>query len=176
MSNPRPDDVLALEPLTAAAFAAFGDVIEPASARQVYAVNDGTAQRFHDLARVDTGTGDGHPLISIFRAEPRTLPMPLRCVERHPLGSQAFVPLSRTPFIVVVTADPHTRPRAFLSQNGQGVNYHRGTWHHPLIALEQVSDFLVIDRGGPGDNCEEVALRHRWMLPGAGELLLPPAA
>ncbi|MEO8671532.1 MAG: ureidoglycolate lyase [Tahibacter sp.] len=157
--------VLRVERLTLAAFAPFGDVIESAAAKTVYPINAGTATRYHDLAQVDTATQDGRPLISLFRAEPRTLPFDVRLVERHPLGSQAFVPLnSDQTYLVVVTVDPAQTPRAFLASHGQGVNYRRGTWHHPLIALHRVSDFLVIDRGGSGTNCDEVALFRTWRI------------
>ena len=86
-------------------------------------------------------------------------------LESHPLGSQAFVPLDPAlAFVVVVAADPAAEPQAFLARRGQGVNYHRGTWHHPLIALERVGDFLVVDRGGEGHNCDEVALDTIWRI------------
>lgn len=156
---------LRVEPLTRAAFAPFGDVIEVDSAIDRYAVNDGTAMRFHDLASIDTSLEGGQPLVSIFRAQPRVLPFEVRLLESHPLGSQAFVPMSPdVSFVVVVAADPDTPPRAFLARRGQGINYHRGTWHHPLIALGRVSDFLVIDRGGEGSNCDEVVLESHWRI------------
>ncbi len=153
------------EPLTRAAFAPFGDVIETDSAGDCYAVNDGTAMRFHDLARIDTALDDGQTIVSIFRAQPRILPFEVRTLESHPLGSQAFVPMRpEISFVVVVASDPGATPRAFLARRGQGINYHRGTWHHPLIALDRVSDFLVIDRGGDGHNCDEVALDVDWRI------------
>ena len=156
---------LPVEPLTRAAFAPFGEVIEVDSASDRYVVNDGTAMRFHDLANIDTARDNGQPVVSIFRAQPRVLPFAVSLLERHPLGSQAFVPMSpEVSFVVVVAADPDTPPRAFLARRGQGINYHRGTWHHPLIALERVSDFLVIDRGGEGDNCNEVFLDLNWRI------------
>ncbi|HPA01626.1 MAG TPA: ureidoglycolate lyase, partial [Chiayiivirga sp.] len=83
---------------------------------------------------------------------------------RHPLGSQAFVPLHARPWLVVVAASPEAAPRAFLARDGAGVNFRRGTWHHPLLALEATGDFLVVDRIGPGDNCEEAALAQPWLL------------
>jgi ureidoglycolate lyase len=158
------DPVLRAEPLTAAAFAPFGDVIEPGSAKTVYPVNDGTAQRFHDLATVDTGSGGGRPLVSIFRAQPRTLPFEIRMLERHPLGSQAFIPLGACRYLVAVSVNPQSRPRVFLATAGQGVNYRPGTWHHPLIALDSERDFLVIDRGGPGHNCDESELPQSYRI------------
>lgn len=155
---------LSIEPLTADGFADFGDVIEPAAAKKVYAINSGTAQRFHDLCRVDTSTEDGRTLVSIFRAEPRSLPFDVLMLERHPLGSQAFIPLQALPYLVVVAQSAQAVPRVFLAQHGQGVNYHRGTWHHPLIALTARSDFLVIDRGGDGANCDETRLLQDFRI------------
>jgi ureidoglycolate lyase len=155
---------LRVEPLTRAAFAPFGEVIEAAAATDRYAINSGTTERFHDLARIDASREDGRPVLSIFRAQPRQLPFTVTMLERHPLGSQAFVPLSRLPYLVVVAADPAAEPRAFLARDGQGVNYHAGTWHHPLLALEAVSDFLVIDRAGPGNNCDEVELAASFTI------------
>lgn len=167
MNPPNTHDatVLVIERLTRAEFAPFGDVIEAASARTVYPINNGTTQRFHDLAEIDVGDGGGRPLLSLFRAQPRALPFTLELLERHPLGSQAFIPLDPALRYLVVVAESvaHT-PRAFLASNGQGVNYRKGCWHHPLIALDRVSDFLVVDRGGAGDNCEERALERAWRI------------
>ena len=151
---------LALEPLTREGFAPFGDVIELEGARQLL-INGGTTTRFHDLARIDVAAGQGQALLSLFRAQPRALPMLLTMMERHPLGSQAFVPLGAQPYVVVVAGDLDGRPhglRAFLTQGWQGVNYARGVWHHPLLALSCVSDFVVVDRGGPGLNLQECDL------------------
>ena len=154
---------LVVEPLTPAAFAPFGDVVAADATRSVYAVNDGTAQRFHALARVDSDGGT--PVLSIFRAQPRPLPFAVRMLERHPRGSPAFVPLSGAPYLVVVAEDPSQPPRAFLARGDQGVNFRRGTWHHPLLALERESDFLVVDREGNEDNCDEAVLDESWVIP-----------
>lgn len=159
---------LAIEQLTRLAFAPFGDVIEPASAREVYAINDGSATRFHGLARIDAAAGQGLAILSIFRAEPRQLPFTVAMLERHPLGSQAFVPLGPAPYLVVVATGEGATPRVFRAENGQGVNFHRGTWHHPLLALERVSDFLVIDREGDDANCDEVRLAVTYVIHAAG--------
>lgn len=156
--------VLPIEPLTREAFAPFGDVIEAASAARTYAINAGTTTRFHDLASIDTEREGGRPLLSLFRAQPRELPFAVTMLERHPLGSQAFVPVSKQPYLVVVAEAPDAVPRAFLARDGQGVNYRAGTWHHPLLALGEVSDFLVIDRGGPGNNCDEVVLATAYEI------------
>ncbi len=156
---------LSLEPLTRQAFEPFGDVIEVEGARH-FPINLGTTERFHDLARIDVSDEGGRPLVSLFRGEPRTSPIEIRMMERHPLGSQAFIPLTDTPYLVVVAPpgplDP-ARLRAFLTRGWQGVNYAKGVWHHPLLALERVSDFIVIDRGGEGANCDEA-----WLDEGIG--------
>lgn len=157
---------LTVEPLTSDAFAPFGDVIELASASEVFDINEGTATRYHDLAEVDCSTAGGRTVISIFRAQPRELPLAVAMLERHPLGSQAFVPLARTRYLVVVGEGADAAPRAFLARDGQGVNFRRGTWHHPLLALDAVSDFLVVDRAGSGHNCDEIALAHSWTIEG----------
>jgi len=147
------------KPVTKDAFRAFGDVIETAGAERML-INEGTTERFHDLAKVVLGRGSA--LINIFRAQPRPTPIAIRMMERHPLGSQAFVALERRPFLVVVApagvAPEAAELRAFITDGNQGVNYHPGVWHHPVLALVQETDFLVIDRGGPGENCDEVPL------------------
>jgi ureidoglycolate lyase len=146
-----------IEPLTAEAFAPFGQVIEMAGAHH-YPINGGMTERYHDLARVELGGVHARPLISIFRGQPYELPLTLKLVERHPLGSQAFYPLSDRPFLVIVAADASgvpDVPRAFLTAPGQGVNIAMNTWHGVLTALGAVSDFLVVDRGGDGNNLEE---------------------
>ena len=156
--------VLLIEPLTAEAFRAFGDVIEAADSARHHTINAGFAERYHDLARIDTAESGGRPLLNIFRAVPRALPLQLSEVERHLLGSQAFMPLTPQRFLVVVAAAGPAplvdQLRCFMASPGQGVNYARGTWHHPLLALDVGCDFLVIDRGGPGavDDCDVLSL------------------
>ena len=155
MAEPTP---LPIEPLTRAAFAPFGDVIETDGA-QTLSINEGTTTRFHDLAAIDVASGGGTPLLSIARAEPRSPPILVRMLERHPFGSQAFHPLGGGDWLVVV-AEGGARPdlatmRCFHAGGQQGINYRLGTWHHPLLALT-AQDYLVVDRGGPGENLEEV--------------------
>jgi len=148
---------LPIEPLTRDAFAPFGDVIELEGAKQI-PINLGTTIRYHDLARIDVADEGGRPLVNVFRGQPRTLPFELKMMERHPLGSQAFVPLTDRPYLVVVAPAGElvaSRIRAFVSRGWQGVNYAKGVWHHPLIALGDVSDFVVVDRGGDGVNLNE---------------------
>lgn len=151
---------LTAEPLTRTAFAPYGDVIESEGAKH-FSINAGAIERFHDLASVDVGVEEqGRTLISIARCnEPSALPYRVPFVERHPLGSQAFIPLDATPLIVVVappgeSVDPHEL-RAFASNGHQGINYRRGVWHIPLISLERGQQMLIVDRGGPGQNCDE---------------------
>lgn len=152
-----------IEPLTAAAFAPFGQVIETAGA-QHYPINAGMTERYHDLARVELGGVHPRPLISIFHGQPYALPLALKLVERHPLGSQAFYPLSASPWLVITAEDETGTPvrlRAFQPAPGQGVNIAMNTWHGVLTPLEVESDFLVVDRGGDGNNLEE----HHFELP-----------
>lgn len=143
------------EPLTAAAFAPFGDVLEAAGTPDRI-INQGHCERFHDRARLDFGGGRAG--ISVFRAQPRTLPYRLEMLERHPLGAQAFLPLGEAPFLVIVAPDAGGRPgapRAFLTAPGQGVNYLRGTWHGVLTPLAAPGLFAVVDRIGDAPNLEE---------------------
>jgi ureidoglycolate lyase len=147
------------QPLTRAAFAPFGDVIETRGSPHS-AINAGFGERFHDRANIDVAADGGRPLLSILRGQPRPMPLRLTLMERHPLGSQAFFPLADRDWLVVVAAGPDPcvpdALRAFRAGGRQGVNYARGTWHHPLIVLDPDHDFLVVDRGGDGANLEEV--------------------
>ena len=156
MSENPPE--LAVELLTRDGFAAFGDVIETAGAHH-YAINQGTTERFHDLCHVDVAGDGGTTLVNIFRGQVFSCPIEIAMMERHPLGSQAFIPLSIRPFLVVVAEEGGNGVpgplHAFVSTAGQGVNYRRNVWHHPLLSLEAISDFVVVDRGGPGDNLDE---------------------
>lgn len=165
--------ILLPEPLTASAFAPFGDVIAIAAAQRHFPINGGNTECYHDLAELVPGA-DGKLIVSLFRGQPRVLPFTIEMMERHPLGSQAFMPLGDQPYLVVVApSGPSPGPddlRAFLAQPGEGVNYAPGTWHHPLLALNAVADFLVIDRSGPGNNCEETAITP------AVQLTLPTAS
>ena len=147
------------EPLTAAAFAPFGSVIEASDAATRIDINQGHAVRYDALAEVDVTEGGGTPVISLFRARPLAEPV-LKTFERHPLGSQGFVPLNGRPYLVAVAPPGDFDPaaiRVFRAEGDQGVNYRKGTWHHFLLVLED-SDFLVVDRAGPGGNCEELEL------------------
>lgn len=148
---------LAILPLDAERFAPFGSVLETTGAERRL-INEGSTERFHALATADTGTEKGKTIISLFRGQPREFPYCVRMMERHPLGSQAFFPLSGRPWIALVAPDEDGAPgipHAFLVHGHVGLQYGRNVWHHPLIATGDVSDFLVVDREGPGNNLEE---------------------
>ena len=159
--------ILLPRPLTREAFAPFGDVIETEGAHH-YPINQGTTERYHDLANLNMREG-GRAIVSIFRGQPRSYPMQITALERHPLGSQAFIPMQRRPYLIVVaesqlvSREPGT-VHAFIARGDQGVNYAAGTWHHPLLAMDEVSDFVVIDRKGEGFNCDEVELAEPLLL------------
>lgn len=143
------------EPMTAAAFTPFGDVLEAAGAPDRI-INQGLCGRFHDRATLDFGSGRAG--ISIFRAECRALPYRLDMMERHPEGSQAFIPMEEQAFLVIVAEDACNRPghpRAFVTVPGQGINFHRRTWHGVLTPLGGAGLFAVVDRIGEGPNLEE---------------------
>lgn len=148
---------LKVEPLTREAFARYGEVIE-AGAGERRIINEGYAVRHHDLARVDVTADGGNPLVNIFEATPRPLPIVIAMMERHPLGTQAFHPLDDRDWLLVVAApDEPLAPstlRAFRATGRQGVNYGRNVWHHPLLVTAP-QRFIVVDRGGPGDNLVE---------------------
>jgi len=146
---------LQIYPITAIAFSKFGDLITLKD-QPDQIINHGLCDRHHNLAVPETI--GGHAGISLFKAVPRSLPYRLELMERHPLGSQAFIPMSQAPFLVIVAPDnggvPGT-PLAFVTAPGQGVNFHRGTWHGVLTPLTEPGLFAVIDRIGVGGNLQE---------------------
>ncbi len=148
---------IVVQPLNAQAFKKYGDVIEKEGATR-FDINNGLCMRYHDLANVEISGPQARSMISILTGEPYTLPLYLPMVERHPLGSQAFVPITDNPFLVVV-CDDHDGvpgvPKAFITSRRQGVNIGQNVWHGVLTPLIGVSDFVVIDRGGEGNNLEE---------------------
>ncbi|MCM2403624.1 ureidoglycolate lyase [Rhizobium sp. S153] len=150
-------DLLSIQPLTPEAFAPFGEVIS-AKPETMRLINGGTTERFHALFSPQV-TGEGaRVIVNIFRGQPRAFPYEVGMMERHPFGSQSFSPLSGRPFLVAVSPDEDGRPgrpQVFLARPDQGVNYRRNVWHHPLMAIGEISDFLVVDRDGPGNNLEE---------------------
>ena len=155
---------IVVEPLSAAAFAPFGDVLHAEGAPDKI-INQGLCGRFHDRAALDFA--DGRAGISVFKAEPRALPYRLEMMERHPDGSQAFIPMSADPFLAIVAPDdggaPGT-PHAFLTAPGQGVNYRRGVWHGVLTPLSAPGLFAVVDRIGDGPNLEEHWFENPWIV------------
>jgi ureidoglycolate lyase len=149
---------LRVEPLTRDAFEAFGDVIE-APAGGGRSANDGTAVRYDDIAALELTLGGGRPTLGLFRVNPVRLPLECRTLERHPLSSQAFMPVGAAPFLVVVAPAGGDRPdaattRAFVTDGRQGVNYRPGVWHHPVLALGAETDFVMVGRADVGGDCD----------------------
>lgn len=148
---------LSVRPLTQAAFEPFGQVIEADPARMKL-INGGNTERFHALAEAEVVGEGARVILNIFRGQPRPFPYALGMMERHPFGSQSFSPLSGRPYLVVVSEDVDGKPaepQVFLARGDQGVNYRRNVWHHPLMTIGDPSDFLIVDRDGPGNNLEE---------------------
>ena len=164
MTGPR---TLAIEPLTKAGFAPFGVVIERAGA-EIRMINEGTTTRYHALSQVDVVAGGGMPILSIFAGTPRPAPIAVSMMERHPLGSQAFMPLSDHDWLVVVaptnaddSAPDFDGLRCFQVRGDQGVSYAPNVWHHPLLVCQQ-QDFLIADRAGPDGELASVNLQEHW--------------
>lgn len=154
---------LKVEGLTQKRFAPFGDVIEP-SRETATVINDGHTIRYDALATVDPGKR-GKAVISVFQGRlwwnDADEQFKIRMLERHPLASQAFIPLSRAPWLVVVADRPEAKAvRCFKARGTQGVQYAPGVWHHPLLVLRPVHEFLVVDRAGPGENLEEATIKR----------------
>jgi len=150
--------LLKVEPLTKEAFTPFGQVIETEGSNH-FMINNRSTERYHRLADVELGSSEDKAIISIFRANRLEYPLAINMLERHPQGSQAFIPMQRQSFLIVVApavGTPNASDiRAFISNGHQGVNYGMGVWHHPILALEDASDYLIVDRTGEGPNCDE---------------------
>jgi len=157
------------KPITKENFSKFGDMITTANIKPIE-INDGYAKRFDGIANLNTSQDNGEAIISIFSALKRTFPMKIDMMEKHPLGSQAFIPMKQTTFLVLVAPEGNkpnlNKIEAFIIPPEIGVNYNPGTWHFPLIATEDMN-FLVVDRKGSGDNLvieniekEEVILKY----------------
>lgn len=163
---------LAVIPLTQDVFAPYGDVVE-SEGRESYFINNGMAERFHALARVETKGDESYSVISLVKSKKFELPRKVDHVEHHPLGSQAFLPIDETPFVVVVAkAGEAPTPdllQAFVTNGQQGINYHVGTWHHVLLTPYAAMDFLCVDRTGKGNNC----IDHFFNEDQHRELLVP---
>ncbi|MBL4751720.1 MAG: ureidoglycolate lyase [Amylibacter sp.] len=156
--------VIKTQALTAQAFAPFGDVLTAAGDPTVM-INQGMCARYSDLAELDFS--DGQAGISIFKSEIRTLPYELDMVERHPDGSQAFIPMGNQPFMVVVAGDQDgipVNPQAFIAPKGQAINFHRNIWHGVLTPLHEPGFFAVIDRIGGGENLEEYIFKAPYLI------------
>jgi len=157
-------NVVHIQPLTCEAFAPFGDVIDCTGAPDKI-INQGKCGRYHDRATVDFNGGRAG--LSLFKAQPRSLPLTLQMVERHPDGSQAFIPMSEHGFLIVVAPDDNGQPGtplAFESVAGQAINFHRGTWHGVLTPLSEPGLFAVLDRIGTGTNLEEHWFDDPWRI------------
>ena len=162
MTDPSRD--LIAMPLAAEAFAPFGDLLE-AEGEPDRIINAGFCGRYHDRAGLDFGAGRAG--ISLFKAIPRALPYSFELIERHPDGSQAFVPMSEHPFLVIVAPDiagRPGRPLAFITAPHQAINLYRGTWHGVLTPLHAPGLFAVVDRIGPGGNLEEFVYPEPWRV------------
>ncbi len=155
--------------LTRDVFAPFGEVIEMQGHPSI-AINQGFALRFNDLAGVDVAMEGGATNISLFLRQPRPVPIEIKLMERHPLGSQTFIPLQDRPWLVLVCEDVHDLDsyRAFAASGMQGINYGRNVWHHPLLVHDADSRFLIVDRKGPGNNLDEVWLDKEFVFSLAG--------
>ena len=148
------------QPLTPDAFAPFGDVL--AATGDFRLINAGLCQRHHDRATLDFG--DARAGISVFQAQPRALPYSFDLIERHPEGSQAFLPMTAAPFLVIVATGPESAPQAFLTNGAQGINLYRGTWHGVLTPLSAPGLFAVVDRIGTTPNLEEYRYSQPWTV------------
>lgn len=148
------------EPLTAEAFAPWGEVLQAKG--DFRPINEGLCRRYHDRATL--AFSGGRAGLSIFLAEPRALPYALTLIERHPDGAQAFIPMTQNPFLVIVADGPEAAPRAFLTDGAQGVNLFRGTWHGVLTPLAAPGLFAVVDRIGEGPNLQEHRFETPWTV------------
>ena len=142
------------KPITKENFSKFGDMITTENIKPLE-INNGYAKRFDDIAKIDTSNKNGETTISIFSALKRSFPMKIDMMEKHPLGSQAFIPMKETTFLTLVAPEGEKpdleKIESFIVPKGIGVNYKTGIWHFPLISTEDM-DFLVVDRKGVGDN------------------------
>ena len=155
------------EPLTDEAFSPFGEVIQK-QGHHPNEINRGFTRKYARLAQIDTHDQGGVPVVHLYRSRPVTLPFRIEMMECHPLGSQTFMPLHNRPFpLVVAPPTPELDPdtiQAFMTNGEQGVNLHKGVWHHFQLTLEETSDLLVIDRSGTGENCVETYLEFAIFL------------
>ena len=148
------DKIIIPKTITKENFSKFGDMITTKNIKPLD-INNGYAKRYDDIAEINTSKDNGETTISIFSALKRTFPMKIDMMEKHPLGSQAFIPMKETTFIAFVAPNGDkpdlNKIEAFIIPPGIGINYNPGTWHFPLISTEDMN-FLVVDRKGSGDN------------------------
>ena len=148
--------------LTQKSFAEYGDVIDIEYHNDIKSINYGMTDRYHNLAKLDLLEGNGTPLFNIFKARPVNYPFKIQMLERHPISSQLFYPMSDQPFLVLVANHQDSITvntlKLFITNGRQGINYKRNTWHHYLLAISENSGFIVVDRGGNDKNCEEFYL------------------
>lgn len=148
------DKIIIPKTITKENFSKFGDMITTKNIKPLD-INNGYAKRYDDIAKINTSKDNGETTISIFSALKRTFPMKIDMMEKHPLGSQAFIPMKETTFIAFVAPNGDkpdlNKIEAFIIPPGIGINYNPGTWHFPLISTEDMN-FLVVDRKGSGDN------------------------
>ena len=158
---------LKLEPLTTDAFSPFGDVIDIEQSGTTETINYGLTKRHAHFSFIDTHDDNGKPVMRLFDSNPVTLPFKIIVMERHPLGTQAFINLDSNPYIVVVGLAGDfdaSKLRAFIAKSSQSINYSKGTWHHYCLCLKARTRFMVIDRLGPGTNCEEEHIAENMEL------------
>ena len=148
------DKIIKPIPITKEKFSRFGDMISTSEIKPIE-INKGYAKRYDGIANLNTSKDNGETTISIFSALKRNFPMKIDMMEKHPLGSQAFIPMKETTFLAFVAPNGDkpdlNKIEAFIIPPGIGINYKPGTWHFPLISTEDMN-FLVVDRKGPGDN------------------------
>lgn len=157
---------LVAQKLTDGAFALYGSVID-FNREPSFAINNGKCDRYHSLAQSVAIGGNAKTIISLGFGRPYQLPLAVEMMERHPFGSQAFIPLEPYPFLVIVAEDDHgkpSNPTAFLTEEGQGVNYNINTWHAVLTPLERATKFLIVDRDGDGNNLEEYFFDEPYLV------------
>ncbi len=138
-------------------FAKYGQVIELDQDKS-YLINEGHTRRYHDLAKADCSDKSGETIISIFKSQRRPFPLEIKMMEKHPLGSQAFLPMQPHAWLIVVADGNIPTPEschAFLAAPNQAIQYHKAIWHHPLLTLVAEQDFWIIDRKGSGNNLVE---------------------
>jgi len=159
--------------LSKQAFNQFGQVIDK-DCDDKFPINNGNCLRHHDLANIELGGDNSKAIISIFEGQPYALPHTLDLVERHPFGSQAFIPMHDRPFLVIVCEDQNgtpVNPQAFITKPNQGINLKMNVWHGVLTPLHKAGDFLVVDRAGDGNNLQEHTFDTPFTIEVASELL-----